>query len=85
MESTLQMYEISFNEEVALRLKFQEKINIAYTCYEELKDKYEALRQEFGYKANALADNNMEQMSIKDQLHTQTLKNNELLKQLQHL
>lgn len=34
LESTLQMSEASFNEEVALRLKFEEKINIAYSCYD---------------------------------------------------
>ena len=34
MEATLQMYEINFNDEVFLRLKFEEKINQAYSCYE---------------------------------------------------
>jgi hypothetical protein len=40
------MYERNFNDEVHLRLKFEEKINQVYTSYEELKEKYECLRQE---------------------------------------
>ena len=43
LESTQRMYERNFNDEVALRLKFEEKINQTYCCYEQLKMKYDCL------------------------------------------
>jgi chromosome segregation ATPase len=50
VNSNLILYEESFNEEVFLRLKFEEKINQVYSSYDELKEKFESLRQELAYK-----------------------------------
>jgi hypothetical protein len=37
MNKNLEIYEETFNEEVSLRLKFEEKINQVYSSYDELK------------------------------------------------
>ena len=36
----------AFNDEVSLRLKFEEKVNAFFTSYEEIKHKYEKLLSE---------------------------------------
>jgi hypothetical protein len=54
MTANLILYEESFNEEVALRLKFEEKINQVYTSHDELKEKYETVRIELSYKSDQL-------------------------------
>ena len=53
------MYELTFNDQVNLRLKFEEKINQAYTCYEDLKAKYEDMKEELGYNRVTIAGQNM--------------------------
>jgi hypothetical protein len=42
-ESTLNLTDQAFNEEVALRLKFEEKVNAVFTSYEEIRIKYDRL------------------------------------------
>ena len=54
MESSLQLYQKSFEEEVELRLKFEEKINQTYSSYEELKIKYDTMKQELVYTRQLL-------------------------------
>lgn len=56
MNSNLILYEESFNDEVFLRLKFEEKINQVYSSYDELKEKFECLRQELTYKTQQLME-----------------------------
>ena len=56
MNSNLVLYEETINEEVALRLKFEEKINQVYTSYDELKEKFEAVRGELAGKGELVAE-----------------------------
>ena len=42
-ESTLNLTDQAFNDEVNLRLKFEEKVNAVFTSYEEIRNKYERL------------------------------------------
>ena len=69
------MYEKTFNEEVYLRLKFEEKINQAYTCYEDLKAKYDAMKEELGYNRVTIAGQSMNHRQIKDNLEMQLARN----------
>lgn len=55
-KSTLELTELSFNEEVSLRLKFEEKINSVFRSYNEVKEKYLNLRADFEIKNGSLED-----------------------------
>ncbi len=42
-ESALHLTDQAFNDEVSLRLKFEEKVNAIFTSYEEIRNKYDRL------------------------------------------
>jgi hypothetical protein len=46
----LQLTDQAFNEEVSLRLKFEEKVNALFTSYEEIRHKYEKLLSDLRLK-----------------------------------
>lgn len=46
-EATLQLTDQAFNDEVHTRLKFEEKVNQMFGSYEELKEKYDMVLEEF--------------------------------------
>ena len=50
LSSSLDVTERAFEDEVHLRLKFEEKINQVYVVYEELKEKHEHMREELREK-----------------------------------
>ena len=82
LETTLQMYQTNFNDEVFLRLKFQQKINQAYTCYEELRVKYEDMKTELGGNREVIAGQFMNHKEMKDKLETEIIKNGDLQKEI---
>lgn len=83
MNCNLVLYEETFNEEVALRLKFEEKINQVYTSYDELKEKYEAVRGELSNKAEAIAELQAEVYRLSAELTDKRIVVDDILLRLQ--
>ena len=46
-EATLQLTDCAFNDEVHIRLKFEEKVNQMFGSYEELREKYDMVLEQF--------------------------------------
>ena len=46
-QANLQMTDCAFNDEVHIRLKFEEKVNQMFGSYEELKEKYDMVLEQF--------------------------------------
>lgn len=72
-ESTLQLTDEAFNNEVQLRLKFEEKVNSLFVSYDEIKVKYDNLLGELKVKNESLSEVRNSQILLKN-----TLENNRI-------
>jgi hypothetical protein len=68
LEKTFHLTDKAFNEEVSLRLKFEEKINAIYTTYEELKRKYLSITEDVEIKHTDIVDRSNMESELKTKL-----------------
>lgn len=62
-----------------MRLKFEEKINAIYTCYEELKNKYTKIVEEMGIKNLDIIERDNIEEALKNKLLVEKTKVDELM------
>jgi hypothetical protein len=81
-ESTLHLTDQAFNDEVSLRLKFEEKVNAVFTSYEEIRHKYERLLADLRLKGEEEVANRKIEVVLRAHLEQAEIKNIELARQI---
>jgi chromosome segregation ATPase len=81
-ESTLHLTDQAFNEEVNLRLKFEEKVNAVFTSYEEIKMKYDKLIMDLQLKGEEELSTRQIEVNLRARLEQAEISNSELKRQI---